>query len=50
MKTTFDFNFDYQALHSMDTQKYGNREKLSVKKNFSLIACKLVIRKKLVNN
>ena len=31
MKTTFDLNFDfYQALKSMDTQKYGNKEKLSI--------------------
>ena len=51
MKTTFELNFDfYQALNSIDTQKYGNREKLSIKKSFSLITCKLVKRKKLVNN
>ena len=31
MKTTFELNFDfYQALNSMDTQKYGNKEKLSI--------------------
>ena len=31
MKTTFELNFDfYQALKSMDTQKYGNKEKLSI--------------------
>ena len=31
MKTIFDLNFDfYQALNSMDTQKYGNKEKLSI--------------------
>ena len=30
MKTTFELNFDfYQALHSMDTQKYGNKKNLS---------------------
>ena len=27
MKTTFKLNFDfYQALNSMDTQKYGNKD------------------------
>ena len=31
----------------MDTQKHGNKENLSIKKSFSLITCKLVIRKKL---
>ena len=31
MKTTFELNFDFcQALNSMDTQKYGNKEKLSI--------------------
>ena len=31
MKTTFELNFDfYQALNSMDTQKCGNKEKLSI--------------------
>ena len=31
MKTTFELNFDfYQALNSIDTQKYGNKEKLSI--------------------
>ena len=31
MKTTFELNFDfYQALNSMDTQKYGNKKKLSI--------------------
>ena len=31
MKTTFELNFNfYQALNSMDTQKYGNKEKLSI--------------------
>ena len=51
MKTTFDFNFDlYPALNSIDTQKHGSKEKLSIKKIFSLTACKLVIQEKLVNN
>ena len=31
MKTTFELNFDfYQALNSMDTQEYGNKDKLSI--------------------
>ena len=31
MKTTFELNFDfYQALNSMDTHKYENKEKLSI--------------------
>ena len=31
MKTTFELNFDfYEPLNSMDTQKYGNKEKLSI--------------------
>ena len=34
----------------MDTLKHRSQEKLSIKKNFSLTACKLVIRKNLVNN
>ena len=35
----------------MDPQKHGNKEKLAInKKSFSLITCKLVIRKKRVNN
>ena len=34
----------------MDTQKHGNRVEAENLKSFSLIACKLVIRKKLVNN
>ena len=34
----------------MDTQKHGNKEKLLIKKIFSLITCKLRTRKKLVNN
>ena len=31
MKTTLELNFDfYQALNSMDTQKYENKDKLSI--------------------
>ncbi len=34
IKTTFDFNFDlYPALNSIDTQKHGSKEKLSIKKS-----------------
>ena len=46
-RTLFNFNFDS---NSLGTQKHGSKEKLSIKKSFSLIACGLVIRKKLVNN
>ena len=31
IKTTFEFNFDlYQALNSMDTQKYERKKKMSI--------------------
>ena len=31
MKTTFELNFDfYQAFKQHDTQKYGNKQKLSI--------------------
>ena len=51
IKTTFDLNFDlYQAFKQHRYTKNGNKEKLSFKKSFSLITCKLVIRKKLANN
>ena len=31
MKTTLELNLDfYQALNTMDTQEYGNKEKLSI--------------------
>jgi len=50
MKTTFDFNFDfYPVLNSMNNPKNGNKEKLQ-NKNVLFNYCKLVIRKKLVNN
>ena len=47
MKTTFEFNFDLhiKLLNSMDTQKQGKREKLSIK-SFFLIACKHGIQRK----
>ena len=34
----------------METHKHGNKENLSIKKSFSSITCKLVIRKKACNN
>jgi len=50
MKTTFDSNLDlYQAVKQQG-QKHKSQEKLSIKKNVSLITFKLVFRKKLVNN
>jgi len=39
------YKFWFEGLNNMDTQNNGNKEKTS----FSLITCKLVIRKKLVN-
>ena len=40
MKTTIEFNFYlYQAFNSIDKQKHGNKEKLSILKNYFLIAC-----------
>ena len=46
IKTAFDFNFDlYQAF-----KQHGYKENPLIKKNFSLIICKLEILKKLVNN
>ena len=51
MKTTFELNFDfYQAFKQHDTQKYGKKRKAVNLKSFTLITCKLVIPKKLVNN
>ena len=51
MKATFDFNFDlYQAVKQHGyTSKQKSREAVN-QKSFSLITCKLVVRKKLVNN
>ena len=34
----------------MDTQKHRSQENMSIKKTFSLITCKLLVRKKLINN
>ena len=38
-----DFLIYIKLLNSMDTHKHVNKEKLSIKKRFSLITCKLVI-------
>ena len=49
MKTTFDLNFDlFQAFKQHGYTKNGN--KTVIWKHFSLITCKLVNRKKPVNN
>ena len=39
-----------KLLNAMDTHKHRSQENLSIKKSFFLITCKLLIRKKLVNN
>ena len=51
MMTTFDLNFDfYQAFKQHgNTNKWKQREAVNYK-SFYFITCKLVIRKKLVNN
>ena len=51
MKTTFELNFDfYQAFKQHGyTKIWKHREAVNLK-SFTLISCKLVIRKKLVNN
>ena len=51
MKTTFYLNFDfYQAFKQHGyTKTWKQREAVNLK-SFSLNTCKLVIRKKLVNN
>ena len=51
MKTTFELNFDfYQTLKQHGYTKIGKKRKAVNLKLFTLITCKLVIRKKLVNN
>ena len=51
MKTTFDLNFDLnQAIKQNGYTKTWKQKEAVNKKSFSLITCKLVIRKKLVNN
>ena len=51
MKTTFELNFDfYQAFKQHGyTNTWKQIEAVNLK-SFTLITCKLVIRKKLVNN
>ena len=51
MKTTFEFNFDlYQAFKQHGYTKIWKQREAVNSKSFSLITCKLVIRKNLVNN
>ena len=51
MKTTFELNFDfYQAFKQHGYTKIWKQKKAVNLKSFTLITCKLVIRKKLVNN
>ena len=51
MKTTFEFNFDsYQAFKQHVNTKVWKQRKAVNLRSFTLITCKLVIRKKLVNN
>ena len=51
MKTTFELNFDfYQAFKQHGNTKIWKQRKAVNLKSFTLITCKLVIRKKLVNN
>ena len=47
MKTTFDFNFDlYQAFKQHGYTKTRKQREAANLKSFSLITCKLIIRKK----
>ena len=51
MKTTFKLNFDlYHAFKQHGYTKIWKQREAVNSKSFSLITCKLVIRKKLVNN
>ena len=51
MKTTFDFKFDlYNALKQHGYTKTSKQREPDNTKSFSLVACKLIVRKKLVNN
>ena len=51
MKTTFELNFDfYQAFKQHGYTKIWKKRKAVNLKSITLITCKLVIRKKLVNN
>ena len=51
MKTTFELNFDFYHAFKQHgyTKIWKQREAVNLK-SFTLITCKLVIRKKLVNN
>ena len=51
MKTTFELNFDfYQAFKQHGYTKIWKQREAVNLKSFTLITCKLVIQKKLVNN
>ena len=51
MKTTFEWNFDlYKSFKQYGYTKIWKQREAVYSKSFSLITCKLVIRKKLVNN
>ena len=51
MKTTFELNFDlYQAFKQHGHTKIWKQREAVNFKSFTLITCKLVKRKKLVNN
>ena len=51
MKTTFELNFDfYQAFKQHGNTKIQKQREAVNLKSFTLITCKLVIRKKLVYN
>ena len=51
MKTTFELNFDlYQAFKQHVNTKVWKQRKAVNLKSFTVITCKLVRRKKLVNN
>ena len=51
MKTTFELNFDfYQAFKQHGHTQIWKQRKAVNLKSFTLITCKLVMRKKLVNN
>ena len=51
IKTTFDFNFDlYSAFKQLGYTKTWKQKEAVNLKSSTLITCKLVIRKKLVNN
>ena len=48
MKMTFDFNFDLYKAFKEHRYTKTSKQREAVIKSFSLITCKLMIRKKLV--